>query len=150
MSVETTALALLNAKTQESLTLTKDRILIGRSSSCDYVIEDASISEYHALLIIDQHGSATVMDLSSHNGTYVNGLRIASELRAKVAIFLIHDNNLSPPGHHLKREFEILDTHQAIHLSCTQVNLVHHQLLRNYMTYNYFNSIKILSNFFKF
>lgn len=78
MSVETTALALLNAKTQESLTLTKDRILIGRSSSCDYVIEDASISEYHALLIIDQHGSATVMDLSSHNGTYVNGLRIAT------------------------------------------------------------------------
>lgn len=78
MSVETTALALLNANTQESHTLNKDRILIGRSSSCDYVLNDDSISEYHALLMIDANGTATIMDLSSHNGTFVNGLRIAA------------------------------------------------------------------------
>tara|TARA_B100001971_G_scaffold215193_1_gene260090 strand:- start:174873 stop:176681 length:1809 start_codon:yes stop_codon:yes gene_type:complete len=78
MSVETTTLAFLNARTQESLDLLKDRILIGRSDKCDIVINDPSLSEYHSLLTIDKNGSATIMDLNSHNGTFVNGLRIAA------------------------------------------------------------------------
>lgn len=53
------------------------RLLIGRSSSNDLVIDDQSISATHAEALFQ--GSRTrLVDLGSTNGTYVNGRRISA------------------------------------------------------------------------
>ena len=52
--------------------LKKDVIVIGRSPSCDIVINDRQISRQH--LIIRKTGAGYVLeDLDSKNGTYING-----------------------------------------------------------------------------
>lgn len=52
---------------------------IGRETSCDIVIHDSTdvISRRHAILNVAPSGKMTITD-QSHNGTYVNGIRIAS------------------------------------------------------------------------
>jgi pSer/pThr/pTyr-binding forkhead associated (FHA) protein len=80
MSVETkTTLAFFNPQTGEEYHFSKDRILIGRHENCDIVLRHESISEYHALLLVDENMCCTIMDLKSHNGTFVNGLRIPKD-----------------------------------------------------------------------
>jgi pSer/pThr/pTyr-binding forkhead associated (FHA) protein len=46
--------------------------IIGRSSKCDLVVRDATVSRRHAHLCVVA-GSVTVADLDSSNGTFVNG-----------------------------------------------------------------------------
>lgn len=50
---------------------------IGRDLGCDIIIDDNSdvISRRHATLNVSSSGKMTIVDLS-HNGTYVNGIRI--------------------------------------------------------------------------
>ena len=50
---------------------------IGREFGCDIVIDDNTdvISRRHATLNVSPSGKMTIVDLS-HNGTYVNGIRI--------------------------------------------------------------------------
>ena len=48
---------------------------IGRGASAKIVLAYADVSERHAILSI-HNGSATVEDLKSANGTYVNGMQI--------------------------------------------------------------------------
>lgn len=50
---------------------------IGREMGCDIIIDDNSdvISRRHATLNVMPSGKMTIIDLS-HNGTYVNGIRI--------------------------------------------------------------------------
>jgi FHA domain len=50
-------------------------LFIGRSSSCDIVLSDASVSRRHARLVL-RDGSWVVQDLESTNGTNLNGRRI--------------------------------------------------------------------------
>ena len=51
---------------------------IGREIGCDIIINDNSdvISRRHATLNVSSTGKMTIVDLS-HNGTYVNGIRIS-------------------------------------------------------------------------
>lgn len=52
-------------------------VLIGRSESCDFVVQDDTVSRVHAELTL--HGrTAYVRDLASMNGTWVNGVRVES------------------------------------------------------------------------
>jgi DNA-binding CsgD family transcriptional regulator len=51
--------------------------LVGRSSQCDFVVNDPSVSRRHAEIRVDDAG-LTVVDLASSNGTYVNDDRIAT------------------------------------------------------------------------
>jgi predicted component of type VI protein secretion system len=59
-------------------------IFVGRSSTCDVVIRDSSVSKAHAVFMRDAAG-LYVLDNRSHNGTFVNGRRLATAERVKVA-----------------------------------------------------------------
>jgi hypothetical protein len=54
---------------------------IGRSTTNDIVIADNTVSRHHAQLMVDDQGQATIIDLNSSNGTYVNGRRISDPTR---------------------------------------------------------------------
>lgn len=58
---------------------------IGREVGCDIIINDNSdvISRRHATLNVSPSGKMTIVDLS-HNGTYVNGIRIAQNVPVPV------------------------------------------------------------------
>jgi pSer/pThr/pTyr-binding forkhead associated (FHA) protein len=50
-----------------------DELTVGRQPDCDLVINDASVSKRHAVLRWDSAGSrASIQDLSSTNGTFIN------------------------------------------------------------------------------
>ncbi|HMP78159.1 MAG TPA: SpoIIE family protein phosphatase [Pirellulaceae bacterium] len=55
-------------------------LVIGRSPNCDIVIDDPSVSRRHAE-VYEQHGQFYVRDLSSRNGTLVNGTEITKSSR---------------------------------------------------------------------
>lgn len=53
--------------------LTLDRpVVIGRSDDADLVLEDGEVSRRHARITPQPDGSATIEDLGSANGTFVN------------------------------------------------------------------------------
>lgn len=58
---------------------------IGREVGCDIVINDSSdvISRRHAILNVLPSGKMTIVD-QSHNGTYVNGIRISPNVPVPV------------------------------------------------------------------
>ena len=51
-------------------------VIIGRSEAANLRIDDAAVSRQHARLVIDGDG-VTLVDLGSHNGTFVNKVRVA-------------------------------------------------------------------------
>ncbi|MDI7246859.1 MAG: DUF3662 and FHA domain-containing protein [Bacillota bacterium] len=57
------------------------KVTIGRSGSCDIVIENAGVSRRHAE-IVREGGRFYVVDLGSTNGTYVNGRKVSKQLLA--------------------------------------------------------------------
>lgn len=58
---------------------------IGREVGCDIVINDSTdvISRRHAILNVTSSGKMTIVD-QSHNGTYVNGIRISQNVPVPV------------------------------------------------------------------
>lgn len=55
--------------------LHKERVILGRSSTCDIVLGDPAVSNRHAAIV--REGDAfTIQDLASTNGTFVGGERI--------------------------------------------------------------------------
>ena len=58
---------------------------IGRETGCDIVINDSTnvISRRHAVLNVTPSGKMTIID-QSQNGTYVNGIRISSNVPVPV------------------------------------------------------------------
>lgn len=59
-------------------------IKIGRDSSNDILIEDASISRSHAEFFIDGERNIFLTDLNSTYGTFVNGIRILEPVVLKM------------------------------------------------------------------
>lgn len=64
----------LNFRMQEHYIL-NDNITLGRSSKNDIVIKDKFVSKNH-LIFLEDNDSYFIKDLSSANGTFVNGVRI--------------------------------------------------------------------------
>lgn len=63
---------------RKALLLSKKRVLIGRSQTCDIKIPHNEVTAIHAVL--EAHGGKfKVFDMNSTNGTYVNGERIVSK-----------------------------------------------------------------------
>ena len=56
------------------------RIRIGRTPDNDVALRDLDVSRYHAELHRNPDGSFKIVDLGSHNGTYVNGKRITRKM----------------------------------------------------------------------
>jgi hypothetical protein len=71
---ETRALLLMDGKT---FVIDRPRTVIGRSSRCDFVVEDPNVSRRHAELQ-RRGGDWYVVDLESTNGVSVNGKRVAN------------------------------------------------------------------------
>ena len=60
------------------LSLPTRQLRIGRASDNDIVVSDLSVSRHHAELRRTSRGGFEIVDLDSHNGTYLNGQRITS------------------------------------------------------------------------
>jgi ABC transport system ATP-binding/permease protein len=56
--------------------LRRDVERIGRDDANDVVLDDLLVSRAHAELHRERSGTCTIVDLGSHNGTYVNGRRV--------------------------------------------------------------------------
>jgi two-component system cell cycle response regulator len=52
-------------------------LVIGRDADCDIILDDDSVSRRHAEVIAHAGGVVMLRDLSSTNGTFVNGLKIS-------------------------------------------------------------------------
>src|SRR5215210_6558443 len=71
---------------------------IGRDASCDLTLQDGKASRRHAALRVLPDGRATLYDLGSSNGTFVNGQRVQSVLLSGGEQIQIGDTVLSPAG----------------------------------------------------
>ncbi|WP_181719646.1 FHA domain-containing protein [Nocardia gipuzkoensis] len=56
--------------------ITSPKLRIGRAADNDIVVPDLMVSRHHAEVQVIAEGSYRVVDLGSHNGTYVNGSRV--------------------------------------------------------------------------
>ena len=52
-------------------------MVIGHSETADLILEDRFVSRRHALVTVEGSGTATIRDLNSTGGTFVNGERLA-------------------------------------------------------------------------
>ena len=52
--------------------LDADKVVIGRSRSCDIRLREDTVSRLHAAFVW-QEGNLVIEDLGSSNGTYLNG-----------------------------------------------------------------------------
>lgn len=55
-------------------------ITIGRSNDNNIVVNDPTVGRHHVQIILHDDGRIGIVDLSSKNGTYVNGKRIVKEV----------------------------------------------------------------------
>jgi adenylate cyclase len=75
------------------LELTKPVVTIGRGSANDLVLDDESVSRFHAVFKQEKNGDVLVADRSSTNGVVVNGKAISTETalvhgdRVKVGVY---------------------------------------------------------------
>lgn len=70
---------LMPGSRREEFTLSKSRVVVGRSSTADIVVRDPKVSRRHALIECNAEG-CTVIDAGSPNGTWINGVRVERRL----------------------------------------------------------------------
>lgn len=58
--------------------------IIGRAEDCDLIVSQPTVGNHHCLLTWQSDGF-TLIDLSSTNGTYIDGIRMAPREPVRVA-----------------------------------------------------------------
>lgn len=77
-----TAMRVVLTIEDRQVAVTRGETILGRDASCDVLLLEKSVSRRHAALVLNG-GSAVLRDLGSRNGTWVNGLRLASGRRLR-------------------------------------------------------------------
>jgi pSer/pThr/pTyr-binding forkhead associated (FHA) protein len=65
---------------REASVISKRRVMIGRSKSCDIVLPFPEITSIHAVLEVQDSGDFCIYDMNSRNGTFVNGERVVAKV----------------------------------------------------------------------
>jgi ABC-type multidrug transport system ATPase subunit len=89
------------------LRLPTRKLRIGRATDNDVVVSDLSVSRHHAELRRTSSGSYEIVDLDSHNGTYLNGQRIKVALVTETDLIGVGPATFRRVGDELQ---EFLDT----------------------------------------
>ena len=76
---------------------------IGRVPDNDLVLSDLNVSRHHAELRKSATGSYEIVDLGSHNGTFVNGQRVTSQLLTDQDLVSIGSSTFRLQGGELKQ-----------------------------------------------
>lgn len=77
------------------------QIRLGRGNECDYIINDESVSRNHGEIFVDDEGIVFYTDLSSTNGSTVNGKRIKGSTILSQGDILKLGNARPVPWHNL-------------------------------------------------
>lgn len=85
---------------------------IGRNENNNYVIDDPTVSNFHAQIEIDEQGIWTIQDMDSANGITINDIEIVSKkinLNDKIQLgkFLIDNNDLNQKIKEFKRNNQL-------------------------------------------
>jgi pSer/pThr/pTyr-binding forkhead associated (FHA) protein len=80
------------------------QLKIGRSADCDIVIDDNSVSRYHAELFQDDEGNVFITDLNSSNGTFINGNKLVESDMLKQNDIVKIGTTILPWRNYLKEE----------------------------------------------
>lgn len=85
---------------------------IGRNENNNYVIDDPTVSNFHAQIEIDEKGNWTIQDMDSANGIMVNDTEIVSKkinLSDKITLgkFLINNDELNEKIKEFKRNNQL-------------------------------------------
>ena len=76
---------------------------IGRIPDNDLVLSDLNVSRHHAELRKSPTGSYEIVDLGSHNGTFVNGQRVTSQVLTEQDIVSIGSSTFRLTGGELRQ-----------------------------------------------
>jgi len=74
-------------KAGSRLKILGSKVLFGRASDCDIVINDNAVSRKHAEIVFSAPGSYVLNDLQSSNGVYISNKRISSHILQNQDIF---------------------------------------------------------------
>ena len=85
------------------------RLRIGRTSDNDLVLSDLTVSRHHAELRKAPTGRYEIVDLSSHNGTFVNGQKVASATLTENDIIGIGHSTFRLSGGELRQHVDTGD-----------------------------------------
>jgi pSer/pThr/pTyr-binding forkhead associated (FHA) protein len=64
---------------RHEIAVTKEEFLLGRGEDCDLRLRSKAISRHHCMIRV-RAGEATLVDLGSANGTFVNNQRVRSQI----------------------------------------------------------------------
>ncbi len=116
-----------SGKVVQELLLDKKKILVGSSPSCDLIIDDPSISHYHAILITDNDGGK-IVDLESGNGSFINGEEVKTAYFSDGDVLkfgLIEFHSSERPLDTSKKEKPIFDQDENLHYISKEDHLNH-------------------------
>lgn len=66
-------------ESKKTYKVNKKRLVIGSALSSDIRIQQNAVSNVHAVVEIDDNGKATIFDMASETGVFLNGKKIVSE-----------------------------------------------------------------------